>query len=92
MTTTLRARVFIVGADRNEQDKVHAHLYEQTGTGEDYALVPMCEWGWNRSDGFAFSIFRGNGSARGICKTCQGRRKADLPAITEPRGHKTKWI
>lgn len=86
------ARKFTVGMDRNDQDKVVAHLYEETGSGDEYRLTPMCERGWNRSDGAGFSIFRGNASEAGICKVCVRRRREDRPAIAVAKGHKTKWI
>mgnify|MGYP001589202520 CR=1 FL=1 len=82
------AQVYVVGADRNNPDEVRAHLY----CVQDSLVTPMCEYGWNRGNGRAFSILRGASSARGVCVLCQSRRDAGLPPITEPRGHKTKWV
>ena len=83
------ARQFIEGMDRNQQHAARSHLYEVM---EPYALVPMCEYGWNRNDGMGFSIFRGHQSRRGTCKVCQKRRAAGLPAISVSKGHQTQWI
>ena len=80
---------YIVGADRNNPDTVRAHLYATTQDGEYW---PMCEYGWNRSDGERLSILRGNGSARGTCKLCEKRRDAKLLPIFQAKGHKTKWL
>lgn len=84
-------RSFIIGADRNNPDEARAHLYEVM-PGDEYELRPMCTYGWNRSDGSAFSILRGNGSARGTCKICTRRRDADLPALEVGGAHKTRWV
>ena len=84
----MSGRKFIEGLDRNEQHAIRSHLYEVM---EPYALVPMCEFGWNRSDGTSFSIFRGNVSKRGTCRVCIRRRDSDLPSVSEPKGH-PKWI
>lgn len=82
---------YVLGADRNSPDEARAHWYADTG--ESFQeLTPMCEYGWNRSGGFAFSILRGHGSLRGVCLICQRRRQNDDPPVSEPRGHKTKWI
>jgi len=79
---------FVLGADRNNPDKVKAHWYK---TMPDRGLLPMCIYGWNRSDGHAFSILRGNGSSRGSCLICAKRMAADLEPV-EPTTHKTRWL
>lgn len=80
---------YIIGADRNSPDKVRAHLYAKTKAGH---LWPMCDYGWNRSDGSRFSILRGNGSARGTCAICERRADAGLRPILNARPHNTRWI
>ena len=87
------------------EEKQHSHLYfhsvEKTGDrfydehGEHAIMrdvyTPMCIYGWNRSDGERLSIFRGHRGARGLCKICQKRSVAGLPAVIDGR-HKTKWL
>lgn len=80
---------YIIGADRNNPDLARAHWYAITTAGNYW---PMCEYGWNRSDGHRLSILRGHGSARGTCKTCERRKAAGLPPIIRAHGHKTKWL
>lgn len=79
---------YIEAIGRNTgEEKQHSHLYEVTKDG----YLPMCMYGWNRSDGFGFSIFRGWAGKRGTCKTCQRRADQNLSGI-EPIKHKTKWL
>lgn len=54
-------------------------------------LLPMCPYGWNRSDGFAFSILRNNTRSCTECKLCAMNVAKDKPPA-EPRQHKTKYI
>lgn len=82
---------YIEAIGRNEgEQKQHSHLYEEREG--DY--FPLCTYGYNRSDGLGFSIFRGHRGARGLCKTCEKRRAAGLPGIVPPMEptHKTKWL
>lgn len=76
----------IVGQDRNEPDAV-AHIYD--GHFDDPGQ-PLCARGWNRNDGFGYSIFRGV-STGGICKVCE-RRHAEGKMGVPPRERKTKWL
>lgn len=80
---------YVSGADRNNPDRARSHLYARTSAGN---LWPMCDYGWNRSNGARFSILRGWGSARGACVTCQRRADAGLRPITQARKHKTRWL
>lgn len=80
---------YIPGLCRNEQHKVRSHTYALTAAGNYW---PMCDYGWNRSDGERFSIFRGHVSTRGHCKICEQREAAGLRPIFRPRPHKTKWL
>ena len=83
------------------EEKQHSHLYVQvsnptdvaamTGLGARTGYMPMCIYGWNRSDGEAFSILRGHTGQRGLCKICEKRSKLGLPPV-EPARHETKWI
>ena len=76
------------GQDRNE-DRAMTHTYAMMTNGD---LWPMCEYGWNRSDGRAFSIFRGSPGTLGDCKICTANVIKGASPVTNPRGHKTKWI
>lgn len=80
---------YVWGVCRNEPDARKAHLYALTRAGNYW---PMCDLGWNRSDGAGFSIFRGHGSARGCCKTCVKNRDKGKPPVIRARRHKTRWI
>ena len=83
------SREFTEGLCRNEQDAVRSHIYERFPDG---SYAPMCGYGWNRSNGTSFSIFRGHTSARGTCQLCQRNLKAGKPAVRDGWPHKTKWI
>lgn len=85
------------------EDLQHSHLYvllqqpsdvaAATGMGACSGYIPMCRFGWNRSDGASFSIFRGHSGRRGLCKTCFKRAEAGLPPVeSKPGSRKTKWI
>lgn len=80
---------YIVGADRNNPDLARAHMYAITKAGHYW---PMCDYGWNRSDGERFSILRGNGSARGVCKLCEKNIELGKRPVIKPRKHKTRWL
>jgi len=80
---------YVSGADRNNPDEARAHLYAYTKAGH---LWPMCDYGWNRSDGDRYSILRGWGSARGTCAICERRKAAGLRPIFRARPHKTRWL
>lgn len=79
-------RNYVVGQCRNQNDVV-AHIYE--GMFNDL-IGPLCARGWNRANGFGFSIFRGNVGERGICRVCERRRDKGLGAV-KPRERKTRW-
>ena len=59
------------GSCRNSDDAL-SHTYAMTAAGN---LWPMCEYGWNRSDGHRFSIFRGapalKATARSAVVACE---------------------
>jgi hypothetical protein len=78
-----------IGRNPGEEAQ-HSHLYAIL---PDHDYMPMCRYGWNRSDGEGFSIFRGHSGARGLCRTCQKRAAANLPPVPGvPGSHKTKWL
>ena len=80
---------YIPGMDRSEDGyKNKTHLYE--GPFSDLGK-PMCKYGWHRSDGEGYSVFRNNISQAGICTLCLKRAEANLPGV-DPWPHKTKWI
>lgn len=91
-----------IGRNPGEENQ-HSHLYVKvseptdvaamTGLGARTGYLPMCRYGWNRSDGEGFSIFRGHRGGRGLCKICEKRKIAGLPGVEAvPGSHKTKWI
>ena len=55
------------GQCRNDEHAL-SHTYAEMDDGE---LWPMCGYGWNRSDGHRFSIFRGAPGTQGDCKIGQ---------------------
>lgn len=82
---------FVVGMGRNPgEEKLCSHLYAEY---DDGSYLPMCQRGWNRSDGERFSILRGHVGARGVCKTCQKNADAGKPGVkSKPGSHKTQWL
>ncbi|WP_314712950.1 hypothetical protein [Sphingobium yanoikuyae] len=58
----------------------------------DETLWPMCGYGWNRSDGHRFSIFRGSPGTEGDCKLCRKNVAAGKPPVVDGFPHKTKWL
>lgn len=80
---------YITGMGRNPgEENLATHLYE--GTFNNPGL-PMCKWGWNRSDGKRYSIFRNNVGNIGICKICLRRALAGKRGV-ESANHKTRWL
>lgn len=75
------------GTDRNEE-RALSHTYAET----DQGLFPMCGYGWNRSNGTAFSIFRGSPGTHGDCKLCQKNVQTGKTPVKDGFKHKTKWI
>ena len=79
-------RSYVTGQDRNEPRAV-AHLYRGT-----FQRVgnPMCHRGWNRLNGFGWSIFRNN-LGSGICKVCLRRALKRLKPV-RAINRVTKWL
>ena len=76
------------GSCRNN-DNARSHTYAMMDDGE---LWPMCEYGWNRSNGTRFSILRGSPGTEGDCKLCRKNLDVGRPPVLVARGHKTKWL
>lgn len=85
-TIQIRKYKMILGQDRNEPDAV-THIYE--GNYNDPGR-PYCARGWNRDNGYGYSIFRGL-STGCICKICSRRYEEGRDPV-EPRDRKTKWL
>jgi len=79
--------MYVWGQDRNDK-YARAHCYEAESFSDIHG--PLCGYGWNRSDGEGFSIFR-NVVTGPKCKTCMKREAANARAV-DPWQHKTKWI
>lgn len=76
------------GQDRNEPDSM-SHTYAQTAAGH---LWPMCGYGWNRSGGHSFSIFRGTPGTQGACILCFRNVRDGKRPLHRGWPHKTKWL
>lgn len=76
------------GQCRNTETALQ-HTYVEDKSGD---LWPMCGYGWNRSNGTAFSIFRGSPGTEGDCKLCQKNLRAGKPPVKEVFPHKTRWL
>lgn len=80
------------GEDRNEAAygrRSTIHTYAMMDDGE---LWPMCGYGWNRSDGTRFSIFRNAPGTEGDCKVCGKNVAAGRLPVFDGFPHKTKWL
>ena len=75
------------GTCRNT-DNAKSHTYAMADDG----LWPMCGYGWNRSDGEAFSIFRGSPGTEGECQLFRKSVAAGKPPVRDGWPHKTKWL
>jgi hypothetical protein len=73
---------YITGLGRDWPHPQLAHLYE--GPFNDPGR-PMCARGWNRDSGTAYSIWRNNIGARGICKVCLRRAAQSLSGVEAKR-------
>ncbi|QDV34976.1 hypothetical protein [Tautonia plasticadhaerens] len=80
---------YIEGADRNDPNAARSHMYALTKAGNYW---PMCDYGWNRSNGARFSILRGWGSKRGTCAICLRNVEQGKRPVIHARSHKTKWL
>jgi hypothetical protein len=96
------AGAVIPGSCRNEDAPRRHHLYQYVEhecvegwcsepCADQLDIFPMCEYGWNRSNGAAFSILRGVASGE-ECRFCRKAADAGRAPVIEARGHRTKWI
>lgn len=76
------------GRDRNNEYAL-SHTYAMTAAG---ALFPMCGYGWNRSGGARFSIFRWPPGSEGRCKLCAKNVASGKRPNHRGMPHKTKWL
>lgn len=83
-----RVAYYRAGQCRNSDDAL-THTYAEMEDGE---LWPMCGYGWNRSGGHRFSIFRGSPGTQGDCLICRRRVAQGLPPIKQGFDHKTRWL
>lgn len=52
----------------------------------------VCGYGWNRSNGSRFSIFRWSPGTEGDCAICAKNVRDGKPPIKDGWPHKTKWL
>ena len=83
----MKIKFYRSGSCRND-DRARSHTYAET----DEGLFPMCGYGWNRSDGERFSIFRGSPGTEGDCKLCARNVAAGRMPYTGGFPHPTRWI
>ena len=76
------------GECRNDV-KALTHTYAMMEDGE---LWPMCGYGWNRSNGERFSIFRSAPGTEGRCKLCRANVAAGKAPVIGGFPHKTRWL
>lgn len=76
------------GSCRNDETAL-SHTYAMMDDGD---LVPMFGYGWNRSNGEGFSIWRGSPGTRGDCLICHRRVAANKPPVFDGFPHKTRWL
>lgn len=75
------------GQDRNDKYAL-THTYAMYN-GD---IWPMCGYGWNRSNGENFSIFRNQPGTEGKCKLCQRNLRTGKLPLVNGFPHKTKWL
>lgn len=76
------------GQCRNDPNAL-SHTYAMMSDGE---LWPMCGYGWNRSGGTRFSIFRGSPGSEGDCRLCRKNVLAGKPPVIDGFPHRTRWL
>lgn len=76
------------GQDRNASNAL-SHTYAMMDDGE---LWPMCGYGWNRSGGDRFSIFRGSPGTKGDCRLCAKNIRDGRAPVKDGFPHKTKRL
>lgn len=76
------------GTDRNNPAAL-SHTYAETSEGE---LLPMCGYGWNRSNGTRLSILRGAPGTEGDCKLCRKNVASGRAPVAQGFPHRTRWL
>jgi len=76
------------GQCRNDENAL-SHTYAMM---DDDELWPMCGYGWNRSGGEGFSIFRDAPGTQGRCKLCRKNVAAGRAPVVDGFPHKTRWL
>lgn len=76
------------GQCRNDE-RALSHTYAEDAEGN---LLPMCGYGWNRSDGYRLSIFRSTYGSEGDCCICAHNLRAGKAPHPGPFPHKTRWL
>lgn len=77
-----------VGQCRNNK-RALSHTYAEMSNGN---IWPMCDYGWNRSNGYRFSIFSGPPGTEGDCKICARNVRQGKQPVLEAFKHKTRWL
>jgi len=72
---------YIPGLGRDVPHPKIAHLYK--GDFSDPGL-PMCKRGFNRDNGYSYSIWRNNVGVNGICSICLRRARKGLDGLPFP--------
>lgn len=80
---------YISGVCRNDPEGSRSHTYAKTSAGNYW---PMCDYGWNRSNGWRFSILRGWRGGRGHCRICEKNVAEGKRPVIRAREHKTRWL
>lgn len=73
----------------DNEPKGRDHTYAMMSDGN---LWPMCGYGWNRSDGTRFSIWRGSPGTQGDCLLCMKNVIAKKSPVFDGFSHKTKYL
>lgn len=76
------------GQCRNDPDAT-PHTYAEM---KDGTLWPMCGYGWNRSNGARFSIFRGTPGSEGDCRICRENVRLCRSPVKIGVKRKTRWL
>lgn len=66
-----------------------SHTYAMMENGD---LWPMCIYGWNRSNGDRYSIFRRTPGTEGDCGHCRRNVKAGRAPLIDGAPHKTRYM
>ena len=79
----------VVSGHCRNNGRALSHTYAMMDDGD---LLPMCGYGWNRSGGEGFSIWRGSPGTEGACAVCRNNVAMGKAPIADGFSHKTKWL